>query len=1645
MNKNILKRTLAGVLAILCVAGTLPANVDGGGLFDTAILAKAAPNTIDLGTEFGTTTLSSGQFYVNGVDVATGTLPNGCSFDADNNTLTLNGANITQCEKECGIYYEGNSPFNIVLVGDNTIDITSANGNAGIFASSLINISGTGKLTVKGKSHGIVGGNGVNFNGGTVDVEAEGYAVSGGNGNIIIGNATVTAAATDTDYAIALNGNVINSIAGKGWTNAAGTEGEAAIEVNTTGRDLSDYKKVQFIVPVTYMVWNDETKQLEKQTLADSITPTTVTTETTTWGTAGEQTWYVVSETTTISERITVNGEVNLILTDGATLTASKGINVPSTATLNIYAQSGGTGALTATGDGMYAGIGGNGNLNLNTGETCGAVNIFGGTITANSGTNAAGIGGGCGKNGGSGGTVTIYGGTVHATGGPFGAGIGGGCGSSSNGGNGGTMTVYNGTVTATGGIYAAGIGGAYGTVKSGDGSAVTVNGGTVTATGGTGGAGIGGGKSALEQGTVTINNGLSVKAGNSANPTTDVTSTFENNHDYRYVKIDYPEVKTNQPIVIKDGAKFKVDGAINRIYLNEVDVGLSSTINTDSSTVFSASLADNGHLQITTSDGSFTKDLGEWSDNSAKTYHVGYSDASGGQMFLYENKVYKSRTVNVGYLRMGDIVAKTASLMFETGYYNVKIDDDTISSPYNLADYSFTGNNNAIIVTDYVWTDYDGVSYFFNQTHIDLAGNITADEGITVTKGGNTLEGDALKNVEGAVVFTADKFFVVTSGTTQIPATLDTSATPNKYKVTYTMSGDAQAYFAPVEVKTGSTYTYYKTLNEAVAAAQSSATITLLGDVTGDFEIAADKNFTLDLNGKTITANTITNNGIVTIKDGSEEKTGTIKARTFSNDKNASLTVESGIFYCVFYTSAIENAKIIIKDGAFKNSITVYNDKIEIKGGVFGNWAVPQSSYIAGGKKLVALARNQGYGYGVIDAPEFTVSATPVSPITYDGTKTYTLSASTQTNTLTANGTTYDIAYTYQWQKKADSDTYTNIEGATSATYTTGTDVEDSGTYRCVVTSKDFTAEPTATVTINKAGITPTVSIEGWTYGETAKTPSVSENSNPGNGDVTYEYKVKGAGDDTYSATAPTNAGNYTVRATIAQTTNYNGGTATADFTINKAPALKTAPTAKNPTRYSSAVQLINAGTVKDGCTIEYQLGTSSTTAPTGAWTTNAASITANSSGTYYVWYKVTGNANYADVDATPVTVKVTQGYYSQSWTLTMDSYEYDGTAHTPTINGMTYGTVTYKYYNVDTNTSLTEAPSEVGNYRVTVTASGSGNYSGLVRQATYSITEPPKPATYTVTVIGGTVNGETSGEFAPNTVIAAKADTAPAGKKFGYWKRNGMTASYNSVYTFPVTSDNIELEAVYLDADDEFSTDGKCVKDSVAIDATNKKISFSFLNNVPEDCTIVKGGVVATSDINKVNTLALGNADFEKIFTTTKHNYKYTWTKSNVADGQAWYVKGYLIYKDADGVEHTVYSNMEKATLNGSETIWEDKVVGTTSMDSVSVDKANNKIAFAALLNVPADCTIKFAGVVATSDASKVDAMTKITATEKTIVDGIYVRGIPSTKHTVKYTWTKTNIGAETWYVRPYLVYTDSLGTEQIVFGDVTNAKLS
>ncbi len=198
--------------------------------------------------------------------------------------------------------------------------------------------------------------------------------------------------------------------------------------------------------------------------------------------------YYLVNRDVTVSTRIEVQGTAVLILGEGATLTASKGVHIGSDKTLTIR----GTGTLIARADSNQAAIGGN---NV---EWSGKIVIEGGTIQATGGSSAAGIGGGTFAGGHE---IVITGGNVTATGGLNSAGIGGGANNNWAGryGNTGTITITGGTVNASGNGPAAGIGGggatsSFSTVYAGNAEAIVITGGNVTATSDAG-YGIGGGK----------------------------------------------------------------------------------------------------------------------------------------------------------------------------------------------------------------------------------------------------------------------------------------------------------------------------------------------------------------------------------------------------------------------------------------------------------------------------------------------------------------------------------------------------------------------------------------------------------------------------------------------------------------------------------------------------------------------------------------------------------------------------------------------------------------------------------------------------------------------------------------------------------------------------------------------------------------------------------------------------------------------------------------------------------------------------------------------------------------------------------------------------------------------------------------------
>lgn len=255
--------------------------------------------------------------------------------------------------------------------------------------------------------------------------------------------------------------------------------------------------------PVEYIDFDENGVQITEPRSCDQYS--LVTENNTEWNASDENNgWYVVSGEVTIGkkeapQRVTVSGDVHLILANDAKLTVNGGISVNAGNSLTVYAQPAEndktTGSLTVENvEEGNAGIGGD---VQQSGDT---ITINGGEITATGGNLGAGIGGGSQQ---SGGTITIHGGEIVATGYSGSAGIGSGFTASI-----GSATVINidgGIVTATCSddaletLGGAGIGGGGAANSS---VAITISGGTVTATGSKGADGIGngGGKSSSAQ-----------------------------------------------------------------------------------------------------------------------------------------------------------------------------------------------------------------------------------------------------------------------------------------------------------------------------------------------------------------------------------------------------------------------------------------------------------------------------------------------------------------------------------------------------------------------------------------------------------------------------------------------------------------------------------------------------------------------------------------------------------------------------------------------------------------------------------------------------------------------------------------------------------------------------------------------------------------------------------------------------------------------------------------------------------------------------------------------------------------------------------------------------------------------------------------
>ena len=338
-------------------------------------------------------------------------------------------------------------------------------------------------------------------------------------------------------------------------------------------------------------------------------------------------------------------------------------------------------------------------------------------------------------------------------------------------------------------------------------------------------------------------------------------------------------------------------------------------------------------------------------------------------------------------------------------------------------------------------------------------------------------------------------------------------------------------------------------------------------------------------------------------------------------------------------------------------------------------------------------------------------------------------------TNTLGVN----DYAVSYE---QVVDEVTTPLESANS--------VVNAGDYNVVITGKgNYTGTVKKSFKITKATLKNlAVTLTGWTYGATANTPAVT--GKPDDAEVTYTYSVDTTDpkDQVFTATVPSDAGDYIVKATVAASANYQGGEATKTFTIAKADIAEsqfTKPQGVEKLTYTGAAQqLVTAGSVPTGATIKFY----SEYVPNyydgfnlnclaNTYTYTADIPTGTNAGYYAVLYKVDGGTNYKDVEPGQTVIVFVDSVDVKDATIeAIADTAFTGEAIEPEL------TVTFGQIPMVLGTDYTVAYTDnVSAGKATATITGKGNYKGtksvnfnIVRKAITDemVTLSPESFTY-------------------------------------------------------------------------------------------------------------------------------------------------------------------------------------------------------------------------------------------------------------------------------------------------------------------------
>ena len=424
------------------------------------------------------------------------------------------------------------------------------------------------------------------------------------------------------------------------------------------------------------------------------------------------------------------------------------------------------------------------------------------------------------------------------------------------------------------------------------------------------------------------------------------------------------------------------------------------------------------------------------------------------------------------------------------------------------------------------------------------------------------------------------------------------------------------------------------------------------------------------------------------------------------------------------------------------------------------------------------------------------------------------------------------------------------------------------------------------------------------------------------GDGAATIEYKVKGADDSTYTTTAPKNTGDYVVRVTVAEGTNYKEAYGTAEFEIEKADAeIDDNPAAINGLIYNGNPQaLVSAGSTDDGV-IKYSLDGV-------VYSTNIPEVT--NAGTYSVYVRIVGDENHNNSDLVPVEVKIDKATVTEP---AIANKPYTGSAQTADI-------VDTDLYTVEQNNGGTAQ----GNYDVVLKLKDAGNYKWATTDDEEVTVQFVISAAENSWMTEPSISGWTYGEAAKDPTGEAKYGTVKVtytGKANDGSDYNGETAptkagNYTAIFTVAGTEDysglsesvdftiakaTYDMSSAEWDYTDAFKYDGK--EHKVEVVGLPEGVTIGGYNG--NTATVVgeyTAKVTLTYDTNNYNAPSVADLNWK---------VENNWTPTEYAvNGSGWMNYDFVI---------TANNGYKVSLTNTADGGWEDTLTCSAETDNGSV----------------------------------------------------------------------------------------------------------